>query len=276
MHPAHRLTLKWARTVHVYLTMFGFLLLLFFAVSGFMLNHEDWFLAPETTAGTIPADLLSAADNQAAIVDRLRDDFSVVGEVEAFETTEQTYRAVFKTDDATTVAVIRRDTGATEISSNLDKSRERITIVEGKMPIELLVPDDPKKELPIVERLRKDFGVHGEVITPPRYEKESETFRVVFKSPGYLATVAIKTDGQTKVTHQSRGVAGIVLDLHRGKDTGWFWSLVIDAVAILFVIVAITGLVLWSSLKSRARSAGLWLVVGTVLGVAVYWFSVPR
>src|SRR4051812_3417119 len=134
MHQAHRLALKWARTVHVYLTMFGFMLLLFFAVSGFMLNHEDWFLAPETIAGTIPADLLSAADNQAAIEGKLRDDFSVVGELETFETTEQSYRAVFKADKTTTIAVIRRDTGAAEISSNLDKSRERITIVEGKMP----------------------------------------------------------------------------------------------------------------------------------------------
>jgi hypothetical protein len=276
MHQAHRLALKWARAVHVYLTMFGFALLLFFAVSGFMLNHEDWFLAPETTAGTIPADLLSASDNQSGIEGKLRDDFSVVGELETFETTDAAYRAVFKADDALTVAVIRRDTGAVEISSTLPRSRERITIVEGKMPVELLVPDDPSKELPIVERLRKDFGVHGEVITAPKYEKESEMFRVVFKSPGYLATATIKADGQTKVTHQSRGVAGIVLDLHRGKDTGWLWSLIIDAVAIVFVIVGITGLVLWSSLKSRAQSAGRWLLVGTVIGFAVYWFSVPR
>src|SRR3954469_23847004 len=99
MHPTHRLALKWARTVHVYLTMFGFALLLFFAVSGFMLNHEDWFLAPDS-----------------------------------------------------------------------EGNRERVTIVEGTMPTDLLVPDDPSKELPIVERLRKDFAAHGEVSSPPRYE----------------------------------------------------------------------------------------------------------
>ena len=31
---AHRLLLKWARLLHVYLTLFGFVLLLFFAVTG--------------------------------------------------------------------------------------------------------------------------------------------------------------------------------------------------------------------------------------------------
>jgi len=43
-HHVYRLVVKWARTVHVYLTLFGFGLLLFFAVTGFMLNHEDMFL----------------------------------------------------------------------------------------------------------------------------------------------------------------------------------------------------------------------------------------
>ena len=45
MSHGHRILLKCARLVHVYLTMFGCLLILFFAVTGFMLNHEDWFLS---------------------------------------------------------------------------------------------------------------------------------------------------------------------------------------------------------------------------------------
>ena len=43
MSHGHRLLLKWAHTIHVYATLFGFTLLLFFAVTGFLLNHEDWF-----------------------------------------------------------------------------------------------------------------------------------------------------------------------------------------------------------------------------------------
>ena len=149
-----------------------------------------------------------------------------------------------------------RDTGETAVTNNTDKqSRERITIVEGKMPVELLVPDDPSKELPIVEKLRKDFGARGEVVGAPRYEKESESFGVVFKAPGYLATATIRAaDGQTKVTHQSRGINGIFLDLHRGKDSGIEWSFIVDAVAILFVIVSVTGFILWSSLRGRAAA----------------------
>ena len=275
MKQAHRVVLKWARILHVYLTLFGFALLLFFAVSGFMLNHEDWFLPRPTTRGTMPTEWLP--DNRDAIVDKLRGDFGVVGELAEFDVQPDRLRVVFKADEGTTTALIRRPDGATEVTSEVDRGREWTTIVEGTMPRELLVPDDPTKELPIVERLRKDFAARGEVSSPPRYEKESESFQVVFKSPGYLATAVIRaSDGQTKVTHQTRGVVGILLDLHRGKDTGFFWSLIIDGVAILFVVVSITGLILWSSLKSRAQNGGRLLLVGLAVGLGVYFAFVPR
>src|SRR5262249_11434660 len=132
-------------------------------------------------------------------------------------------------------------------------------------------------DLLIVERLRKDFGCRGEVNGPPRYEKESESFGVVFKAPSYQATATIRaTDGHTKVTHQSRGIVGICLDLHRGKESGASWSLVIDGVSVLFVVVSITGLILWSSLRGRAQNGLAILLLGLAVSVAVYFVYVPR
>lgn len=284
MIQAHRLAIKWARTLHVYLTMFGFVLLLFFSVTGFMLNHERWFLPRQTTLGKIPTDLLKPTVDRDLIVERLRNDFGVRGDLQSFDQVEenQAIRAVFKFEDGAekaiiTEAVIRREDGETEVTNDAAGIAERVVIVEGKMPMDLLVPDDKSKELPIVEKLRKDFGVRGEVSAPPKYEKESESFSVNFKAPGYLATATIRaSDEQTRVEHHTGGLAGVMLDLHRGKESGLPWSFVIDGVSILFVIVSITGLILWTSLRSRAQYGIVVLLLGLAVGLAIYFAWVPR
>jgi len=278
MTQAHRWLIKWARTLHVYLTLFGFMLMLFFAVTGFMLNHENWFLPTQTTTGKIPAKLLGPPEDRDGIIEILRDQFGVQGDIDSFDAVEATIRVRFKSEDGVCEAVIQRADGETVVAHRTEKqSRERITISEGTMPKELLVPDDVSKQLPIVEKLRKDFGARGEVVGEPRYEIESESFGVVFKAPGYLATATIRaSDGQTKVIHQSRGINGILLDLHRGKDSGIEWSIVVDAVAILFVIVSITGFILWTSLRGRAQHGLAILIVGAIVGVAAYFVWVPR
>jgi hypothetical protein len=257
--------------------MFAFGLMLFFAVTGFMLNHEDWFLPRQTTTGKVPANLLGPPADREAILDLLRSDYGVAGEPVTFDDGADFVRVTFRTDDGGAEAIIRRDDRTAVVTADAGKSRERVVITEGVMPADLLVPDDPSKELPIVERLRKDFGARGEVNSPPHYEKESESFSVVFRSPGYLATATIRaSDGHTRVTHQSRGINGVLLDLHRGKDSGLSWSLVIDAVALFFVVVSITGLILWSSLRGRAQQGLAVLSLGLVGSLVIYLFCVPR
>jgi hypothetical protein len=278
---AHRLLLKWARNLHVYLTLFGFVLLLFFAVTGFMLNHETWFLPTQATTGKLPTELLAPPENRDAIIEALRNDFGVPPDMtlESFDAPPEANAILiaFRSKDGATLASIRRDDGETVVSVETDShSREHTSIVEGKIPVELLVPDDNSKALPIVETLRKEFGARGEVNVPPTYEKESESFSVVFKAPSYQAKATIRaTDGYTRVTHQARGINGVLLDLHRGKESGPYWSLVIDGVAILFVIVSITGLILWWSLRSRGQFGCAVLLLGAAISLAIYFVWVP-
>jgi hypothetical protein len=198
MIQAHRLLIKWARTLHVYLTLFGFMLLLFFAVTGFMLNHEDWFSPSEPVS----------------------------------------------------------------------------TFAEGKIPTNLL--GDKTDQLGVVERLRKDFAARGEVDSFEDKEGD-ESIRVVFKAPGHFVEAVIQREtGETKVEHQSRGFSGLILDLHRGKTSGPAWSFVIDAISILFVVVGITGLILWSSLRARAQHGFAVLMLGLAISLLVYFAWVPR
>ena len=84
MSPAYKRLLKVCRVAHVYLTLFGLVLILFFSVTGFMLNHEAWFLPkvkdrtlPART-GTLPKGLLDPLD-RLAVVEALRRQFGVSG-----------------------------------------------------------------------------------------------------------------------------------------------------------------------------------------------------
>ena len=194
MSRARRWLLKWARTVHVYLTLFGLVLILFFAVTGFMLNHDDWF------------------------------------GVSAFRTKE----------------------------------------VKGTIPTSHL---QPVNQLAVVEALRANFGAVGPVQTFKEYD---DTVEVEFIRPGHRVRAEVqRADGATVANHELYGTSGVLTDLHKGKSSGIVWSVVIDAVCVLLLVICVTGLILWSSLKSRAKYGAVVILVGGAVSVAVYWWFVP-
>jgi hypothetical protein len=194
MTDGHRALLKWTRTLHVYLTMLGLLLLLFFAVTGFMLNHSEWF--------------------------------------------------------------------------GLDEVQTRT--VEGNLPAALLSEPD---KLMVVERLRSDFGATGALDS---FEIDEDTLKVVFKGPGRQTEAMIRrADGQAAVVCEAHGVVGRLTDLHRGKAAGKAWGLIIDGTCVLLLIVSVTGLILWTSLRTRRRLGLVALMCGVTLGVTVYLVFVP-
>jgi hypothetical protein len=186
--------LKWARTVHLYAALFALGLVLFFALTGFMLNHEDWFSPREpytkTWTGTVPTGLL-------------------------------------------------------------------------------LEPD----RLGVVETLRKEVGAFGVV---DAFEVEEDRLRVLFKKPGATLEALIERgSGSVEMTSESRGILGLILDLHRGKVTGGAWSLIIDSACLALALISGTGLILWWSLRGRGRYTGLILVLGILLGLVIYSQFVP-
>ena len=188
MAPWHRGLLKWARLVHLYLSLFALALVVFFSVTGFMLNHEDWFVPP----------------------------------------------------------------------TSFDRTHA------GKIPTELLAEPD---KLAVAELLRKDYGAVGLVDS---FETEEDRLRVVFKRPGTEVEAIIQREsGEAEVTVRTRGVWAVLLDLHRGKSTGAAWSFVIDATCVVLLILSATGLIMWSSLKSRGRYGLVVVAVGAVLSVVV-------
>lgn len=199
MSPAYRRVLKAARLVHVYLTLFGLALILFFAVTGFMLNHEAWFGTEEP----------------------------------------------------------------------------HVREAEGKLPIALVQAneDKPLDKLAIVETLRRDFGIAGAMDS--FHESESDV-EVIFIRPGQRVVAEIQREtGEVRVNFQTSGFAAVLMDLHKGKSSGAAWSLVIDGVSIALLVIALTGFVLWTSLRSRGKWGAAALLAGLGLGLGIYFLLVP-
>lgn len=108
-----------SRTLHVYLTMFAFLLMMFFAVTGLLLNHEDWLGAdtvrPVERTGDFPVALLAGPD-KLMIVERLRAQYGAVGAVSTFDVDDASLRIEMKGPGRHTEAEIDRRTGKATIS----------------------------------------------------------------------------------------------------------------------------------------------------------------
>jgi uncharacterized protein len=194
MSPFQRQLIKSARTFHLYATLLALVVILFFTLTGFMLNHEDWFGTsdPRTIElkGTLPEQFLSAPD-----------------------------------------------------------------------------------KLGIVENLRANFGAVGAMSS---FEIEDDSLRVVFKRPGTEVTAVIdRKSGAVESSIQTRGVAGLLLDLHRGKSTGFAWSLLIDITCLVLALISATGIILWGTLKGRGKFGFVVILIGFLFTLLAYWKGVP-
>jgi hypothetical protein len=206
-HPPHhghslrrRIALKVAsvsRWLHIYLSMFGLAVTLFFGATGLTLNHPDWFGAEA-----------------------------------------------------------RRD----------DRN-------EGQLDRAWLHPANRVAKLEIVEHLRKAHRTHGAVTD---FRIDDQECVVMFKGPGYAADAIIDREtGRYTLSQTAFGVVAVINDLHKGRDTGAGWSVLIDISAVLLTLIALTGLVLLFYLKRRRRKGLVVALVGLVVVVVIYILWVP-
>ncbi|WP_428307721.1 PepSY-associated TM helix domain-containing protein [Lacipirellula sp.] len=125
-------------------------------------------------------------------------------------------------------------------------------------------------KLAIVEFLRAEQGVRGAL---GEFQVDEYECVVMFKAPGYIADVIIdRATAEFTVTEASYGLVAVMNDLHKGRDAGPAWSLIIDVVSVLTVLLSITGFVLIFYLrKMRFGGLGAALAGGViVLAVAAY------
>ncbi|RZJ58609.1 MAG: hypothetical protein EOO55_00150 [Hymenobacter sp.] len=105
---------------------------------------------------------------------------------------------------------------------------------------------------------------------------EDDQCAVSFKGPGYSADALInRPDGKFELTEQRLGLVAVLNDLHKGRDSGPGWSLVIDVSAVFLTVVSLSGLVMLFFLKNKRVRGILVALGGGVLCGVLYWFLVP-
>lgn len=127
-------------------------------------------------------------------------------------------------------------------------------------------------KLQVVEYLRST-GVRGALADLRIDDGQCE---VVFKGPGYAATALVeRSTGRFDLTESRRGFTAIVNDLHKGRDTGPVWGVVIDISAAVLIFISLTGLILLYFVH-KYRIAGVMLCgAGALTAYLLYLFWVP-
>lgn len=135
-------------------------------------------------------------------------------------------------------------------------------------------PDTLKiARLEIVEFFRNKYGIRAALSD---FRIDDEQIGVSFKGPGFAADAFItRENGEYELTKTSAGFVGLINDLHKGRDTGRVWSMVIDISAVLLTLVSLTGMLLLLFLKKRRVSGLLVAALGLLVIYIIYkiWLS---
>ena len=263
------------RWLHTYVSLLGFLALLFFAVTGFTLNHADWFYSGEGAIremqGRIdPAFLNLGASEAPGPPERFAepspsDDLSVAGPFE-----ESAAPPPFEESAAPPPLV---DSGALPTPGEFGDPPTLGPMDGLGDPAAAGNDAGAVDKLAVAETLRSRHALKGSV---GEFVVDPFQCIVSFQGPGYTATAFIdRTTGEYNLTEMRPGVLAVLQDLHRGKATGPAWSWVIDASAAIMTVASITGLALLFFYRRRRFSGLLAAVVGSVVVLLIYLFCVP-
>lgn len=145
-----------------------------------------------------------------------------------------------------------------------------VRTLEGTLPPSQLTGTVDK--LAVAENLRDTHHLVGRVA---EFAVEEAECIVVWKGPAYSADATIdRATGKYRIEESRRPVMALLDDLHKGRDCGPVWALVIDAAAVVLVFLSVTGLWLLLYLKKRLRNGLLVALAGTVLLVVAFAFGV--
>lgn len=122
-----RATHGWARRIHVYTSMVALLMILFFGLTGIVLNHPEWAFGDETETttvdGTLPFDVMDDAGvvDYLAVSEYLRDTHNVSGSVDDYRADLVTGGSIsYENPGYSATATFDLETGAYELTVNQD------------------------------------------------------------------------------------------------------------------------------------------------------------
>ena len=124
-----------------------------------------------------------------------------------------------------------------------------------------------------MEYFRREHGVTGLVAD---FRVEDGKCLLTFKGPGHAADAVIdRATGRYTLNQVRHGFVAWINDLHKGRDTGPVWSILIDISATLLTLISTTGLLLIFYLKMRLNPGLFVLMIGALIAGVVVWLGIP-
>lgn len=180
----------WVRTLHLYASLAGLGLLLFFAATGFALNHGDWF-----------------------------------------------------------------GLGKKQVDERAGQVRAAL---------------EPLDEQALLAELRATHGVQGGLV---ELRAEGAEVSLRFARPGEDTDVVVeRATGALRITREQGRTLDLLTDLHKGERGGTLGGLLVDATAVLLLVISLTGLALWLSMPRRRRSGLAAIVLSLALAAGAVVF----
>lgn len=123
-------------------------------------------------------------------------------------------------------------------------------------------------KLGLVEMFRARDHVRGSVTD---FRVDDAQISISFRAPGYTADIFLDRDtGKYNLTEVQNGFVAVMNDLHKGRDAGKAWSLIIDLSAVLLVVVSLTGLVLIWFIHKRRVTALFIAALAAACSIAIW------
>jgi hypothetical protein len=150
---------------------------------------------------------------------------------------------------------------------------ERRTQVKGTIDSTLTGAAAAGAKLEIVEALRRAHNVPGALTD---FRVDDDQLSIAFKGPGYLADASVdRRTGSYELTESRLGLVAIANDLHKGRDTGGVWKVLIDVSAALLTFISLSGLMLLYFIHKHRLAGVILLIAGAAASAALYWVWVP-
>jgi len=153
--------------------------------------------------------------------------------------------------------------------------KEVVTKDSGAVNLKWVNQPDTNKvnKLQIVEFFRDKHEVKGALSD---FRIDDRELSLTFNGPGYLADSFIDREtGKYELTTTRFGAVAVINDLHKGRDSGKAWSLIIDISAVLMTLVSISGIILICFIKKKRFSGFIIAAVGTIVCYLIYKLFVP-
>jgi hypothetical protein len=148
------------------------------------------------------------------------------------------------------------DTFAGQLKNTNEKGKLNIQWVKTKDTLSIA-------KLEIVEYLRKTHGIKAAM---SEFRIDESQCSISFKGPGYAADAFINREtGEYDVAFFRAGFIGILNDLHKGRDSGSGWSVLIDISGIIMTLVSLTGFILILYIKRKKTSGLIIAATGLIL-----------